>query len=203
MPSEEIAEIREVLVAAARKTRSTGPDYTEMNDRIRRWMVDLARSVLPIYLDVGRRVRTEKRLVVSALESTRQACSGEFVRGSDDANEALKFFPAAIADMLHNEELSGYHPTLSASRAALQAIQTAVSSAADYDIHSLTAKATMLAEQCALSQAYVLAEARDIGVASALASTRSDFGEIYLSALINRLDDDMSYGPSTSVPAKG
>lgn len=197
-----IENIRTTLVRTAREWPSSGPDYIELLNRTRRWMLDLAESMAPIYVEcIGLGMDPDVGFVGSSIALARAEAEKpyeEYAADMKKLRDAASHMSQAIADAFHYEEVPEYSPEFSASRAALQAIATAISTADDYDVFSITSKAVLLAEQCALAQAYhsltlknESGQASSKDVATELATARKEHGWAYYGALNCRIFDNM------------
>ncbi len=196
-----IDHIRSTVVKSARMGSSSGPDYIEMMNRTRRWMLDLAETMAPIYVEcIGEGMDPEIGFVGSAIALARAEAEKpyeEYAADMKTLRQSVAHMSQSIKDAFHYEEVSEYSSAYSASRAALQAIETAISTADDYDVFSLANKAALLAEQCCLAHAYraisrntngATADADDI--AAALVATRAHFGSSYHAALHSRIAEN-------------
>lgn len=193
--------IRTELTALSISTPATGPDAIEAMNRIRRWTLDLAGSMVPIYLSVnayGMDLTSDTIDDLIRYARAEAETPVEEYQGDMPSYRALLAeLPKSFADAIHYEDVSDYSVAYGASRAALQAIQTAVSSPDDFDIFSLSIRAGTVAEQCALAEAYFsLAVEHDGPVAPkqvsiALEEVRKDRGMNYLGSLCARIYDNI------------
>jgi hypothetical protein len=202
MQSMSIDKIRDVIVKIAREMPSTGPQYIERINRIRRWMLDLADTMVPIYAAVS---ASSMELNIPFIEHTIGLAKAEAERPYDEyattmqeLRQAVGQIALEVREAFHSEEQAEYSPAYSASRAALQAIHYGVSGIGDFDIFSLAAKASLVAEQCALAEAYnALAIGTDREpvatrqVAKALSAARKEIGISYWTALHTRIYDNI------------
>lgn len=196
-------KIRSTLTQTAAEGPTSGPDYIEGRNRIRRWMLDLADTMLPIYVSlVHPQMTVNAESVERVLAYARAEFELDYDQYEDDMDafrREVDAFEAGVRETLYYEEVSDYSSTFAGSRAALQAIQTAVSAPDDFDILSVALRAAHLAEQCALAHAYQQLSNRLDGlepstreVAQALASARKDLGGPYLRSLHARFYDNIS-----------
>lgn len=197
-----IENIRTTLVKTARKWPSTGPDYIELLNRTRRWMLDLAESMLPIHASVtahGMELNIPFiEHVIGLARAEAEKPYEEYSADMQELRQAISQIALEVREAFHFEEVSEYSSAYSASRAALQAILTAISTPDDFDIFSITNKAVMLAEQCALAQAYHSfaqksdsRQAASKEMATELATARKEHGWAYFGALNCRIFDNM------------
>ncbi len=197
-----IENIRTTLVRTAREWPSTGPDYIELLNRTRRWMLDLAESMLPIHASVstyGMELNVPFiEHVIGLARAEAEKPYEEYSADIKELHQAISQIALEVREAFHFEEVSEYSSAWSASRAALQAILTAISTPDDFDIFSITNKAVMVAEQCALAQAYhSLAQKNNSGqaaskdVATELATARKEHGWAYYGTLNCRIFDNV------------
>lgn len=197
-----IENIRTTLVRTARERPSTGPDYIELLNRTRRWMLDLAESMLPIHASVstyGMEVNIPFiEHVIGLARAEAEKPVGEYIANVKELRQAISQIALEVREAFHFEEVSEYSSAYSASRAALQAILTAISTPDDFDIFSITNKAVMLAEQCVLAQAYHSfalkndsSQATSKDVATELVNAREEHGWAYYGALNCRVFDNV------------
>ena len=196
-----IDKIRATILKAGSEVPSTGPDYVERISRIRRWMLDLAEEMIPIHVAVNEHgMDINGGVIERAVGAARYMLAENYEGGRDEVRGALNVLATGVAEAFHFEEVSRYSPSYSASRAALQSIHSAVSATGDFDIFSLAAKASLVAEESALAIAYrALADEDDVApsgaqVAKALSNARKDVGMAFLDGLHCRIYDDIS-GP--------
>lgn len=193
-----IDHIRETIIRAAGEVPSAGPDYIERINRIRRWMLDLADVMVPIHLSVNEHgMDINGSVIERTIKLARDVTTSAYSPAHDDVRGALNMLSTGVAEAFHYEEVAEYSATFSASRSALQAIHSAVTGANDYDVFSLAAKATLVAEQAALAVAYGnLAAENDATpstqqVSKALVSARREIGMAFLFGLNTRIYDDV------------
>lgn len=198
-----IENIRATLVRTAREWPSVGPDYIELLNRTRRWMLDLADSMVPIYASVstyGMDINVpfiERAITLARAEAEKPY--EEYSADMQELRQTISQVALEVREAFHFEEVSEYSTAYSASRAALQSILTAISTPDDFDVFSITSKAVLLAEQCALAQAYnSLAQKEELGLAASsksvareLATTRKEHGWAYYGSLNCRIFDNM------------
>lgn len=193
-----IDKIRAAILRAGSEVPSTGPDYVERINRIRRWMLDLAEEMIPIHVAVNEHgMDIDAGVIERAVDAARYMLAEDYVGGRDRVRGALNVLATGVAEAFHYEEVARYSPSYSASRAALQAIHSAVSATGDFDIFSLAAKATLVAEESALAIAYrTMADENDASpsgaqVARALSNARKDVGMAFFGGLHCRIYDDV------------
>jgi hypothetical protein len=196
-----IDQIRNTLVKATNKGPSSGPDYVEMLNRTRRWMLDLAETMVPVYIEcIGQGMDPDSGFVGNAIALARAEAElpyEEYAAGMPKLREAISQISSSVREAFHYEEVAEYSSAYSASRAALQAIHTAISAPDDFDIFSLSSKAALLAEQCCLAHAYRTisrntdsAPASTGQVAAVLVAARAHFGSSYANALHSRVSEN-------------
>lgn len=201
MTSRPMDDIRRELSKFAGSTPPAGPDFIAALNRIRSWTFDMAEAMVPLYLSVNDfEMDMTSDLVDDAIgyaRSEAEKTPEEYHMYAGTYRDLLRELPKAVAEALHYEEAADYSVSYGASRAALQAIQAAVSSPDDFDMFSLVIRAQNVAEQCVLAEAYrnlareIDGPATPKQIRKAIVEASSERGAIYMSALAARLYENV------------
>lgn len=179
-------------------TPETGELYVESNNRLRSWILDVARSLNPIFLSVNEHdMEYSEEAIPVALKAGYDAlgsAGGSFegfaeLRVQQDAVRKL------IADAIEAEDLTNYSPLFVASRTAAQAVSYALELVGDHDVFSVCIGAIGVVERAVVANAYIILAKNFDGtvvpthgqVADAIAESRAEMIPLYQDGLISRI----------------
>jgi hypothetical protein len=195
--SNALDNLRAALMDAVISAPATGERYIEINSRLRLWVLDVARSVNDIYLAVNEHdMNLEGNVIPTAIDVGQDILISGVSHGG---LERLKGQIGSITEIFHAaieaEGVTDYSPVFSASRAATQAVHSALPIVSDHDIFSVVTRGLAVVEQCVLANAYLNLSADFDGtvaptnkqVAGAIAEARAEMIPLYQEGLVSRL----------------
>lgn len=199
--SHALDDLRNTLMQAAVSAPATGEAYIEINSRVRRWVLDVASSMNPIYLAVNEHdMDLKESTIPEAIEAGLATLTdGVSFSALEKVERHIALLRARMTDAASDEHVAEYSPVFAASRAAIQAVGAALRLIDNHDIFSVVSRATSVIEECVLANAY-LSLSKDYDgtlaptnkqVLSAIEDARAEMIPLYKSGLESRLKDNV------------
>jgi hypothetical protein len=199
--SHALENLRDTLLETAVSAPVSGELYIETNSRLRRWVMDVAGSMNSIYLAVNQHdMDLGEDAIPSAIGAGLSVLTnGVSFEGLDKVQRHVASLNLLLKDAVDAEDVSQYSPVFAASRAAVQAVSSALQMTGDHDIFSVAARAGVVVEQCVLANAY-LELSKDFDgtvapshkqVADAIAEARAEMVPLYKEGLLSRLKENV------------